>query len=155
MDGNNVIGHEKRLPSADPESRQALVRALCALARRTRKGVTVVFDGGAPAGGTQSTVLGGVRVLYAGADRSAMSADDRILAIVAASHSPADLTVVTSDSALGNRARSLGATILPCHKFRPLVQASAEAEAAGPEKPTHVDVRDWERYFGIDPPKEG
>jgi predicted RNA-binding protein with PIN domain len=116
--------------------------------------VTVVFDGAAPAGGQQGALLGGVRVLYAGAGRSATSADDRILAIVAASRTPAELTVVTSDSALGNRARSLGATILPCHKFRPLVQASAEAEAAGPEKPTHVDVGEWSRYFGMDPPKE-
>jgi predicted RNA-binding protein with PIN domain len=115
--------------------------------------VTVVFDGAAP-GGVDNASLGGVRVLYAGAGRSAMSADDRILAIVAASKAPKELTVVTSDSALGNRCRRLGATVLPCHKFRPLLQAAAEAEDAGPEKPAHVDLGDWSRYFGIDPTKE-
>jgi rRNA-processing protein FCF1 len=94
--------------------------------------VTVVFDGAAPGGAAGSAALGGVRVLYAGAGRSAMSADDRILELVEASKNPGEITLVTSDSALGNRCRRLGATVLPCHKFRPLVQAAAEAEAAGP-----------------------
>jgi predicted RNA-binding protein with PIN domain len=151
IDGNNLIGHEKGLALGADDSRATLVRALCALARRTRKGITVVFDGPAPAGGPDASVLGGVKVLYAGAGRSAMSADDRILRMVEGSSRPADLRVVTSDSALGNRARRLGAAVVPCHKFRPLLRDAAAAEASGPEKPSHVDVRDWASWFGIDP----
>ena len=124
------------------------MRALCALARRTRKGITVVFDG-APAAGEASD-LGGVKVLYAGTGRSAMSADDRILRLIEQVARPADLTLVTSDSALGNRARRLGAALLPCPKFRPLLRDAAAAEASGPEKPAHVDLRDWADWFGLD-----
>jgi predicted RNA-binding protein with PIN domain len=154
IDGNNLIGHEKGLSLADDRSRETLVRALCALQRRTKKGIAVVFDG-APAAAAAASELGGVKVLYAGTGRSAMSADDRILRMVEEANRPSDLTVVTSDSALGNRARRLGAAVLPCHKFRPLLRDSAAAEAGGPEKPSHVDVRDWAEWFGIDPDEQG
>ena len=151
IDGNNLIGHERGLSLADDDSRAVLVRALCALARRTRKGVTVVFDGPAPHGGGRSD-LGGVKVLYAGSGRSSMTADERILRMVEGEGRPSDVTVVTSDQGLANRARALGAPTLPCHRFRPLLRETANAEMAGPEKPTHVDVRDWAEYFGIEDP---
>ena len=148
MDGNNLIGHERGLSLADDESRHVLVRALCALSRRTRKGILVVFDGAAPAG-RERTELGPVRVLYAGGGRTARSADDRILELVDGAGRPADWTVVTSDRALASRARARGAATLPCHRFRPILREAAGAEGAGSEKPTHVDVREWAEYFGL------
>ena len=151
VDGNNLIGHEKGLSLADDDSRQVLVRALCSLSRHVRKPITVVFDGSAPGSSPARSDLGPVKVLYAGGGRTAMSADDRILRMVQAEARPKDTTVVTSDQALANRARARGATTLACHRFRPLLRDAADAEAAGSEKPTHVDVRQWAEYFGVDP----
>lgn len=150
IDGNNLIGHERGLSLADEASRGVLVRALCSLSRRTRKRVTVVFDGRAPRGSGRSD-LGKVRVLYAGSGRTAMTADERILRMVRGDGRPAEITLVTSDQSLANRARAAGAATVPCHRFRPLLRETAAADAAGPEKPTHVDVREWAEYFGIDP----
>ena len=139
IDGNNFIGHQPGLRLGDEESRGALVQALCALARRTRATVTVVFDGPAPGPGRSQ--LGSVRVLYAG------SADDRILRMVEEAHRASDLTVVTSDRSLSDRARSLGASTVRCHEFRPTLR---DAAVLGEEKPTHVDVAAWRRFFGWD-----
>jgi predicted RNA-binding protein with PIN domain len=150
IDGNNLIGHERGLSLADDASRDVLVRALCSLSRRSGKRVTVVFDGVAPRGSGRSD-LGKVRVLYAGSGRTAMTADERILRMVRGDGRPAEITLVTSDQSLANRARAAGAATVRCHRFRPLLRETAAADAAGPEKPTHVDVREWAEYFGIDP----
>jgi predicted RNA-binding protein with PIN domain len=128
------------------------VEAICAFARQARKPVTIVFDGPAPVQGWDRTELGSVRVLYAGGGRTAMSADDRILGLLEKAGRPADLTVVTSDRRLANRARSRGATILPGHKFRHTLRQCAAASAAGPEKPTHIDLADWTAYFNREDP---
>jgi predicted RNA-binding protein with PIN domain len=153
IDGNNLIGHEGGPSPANDDGRDRLVRCLCAVARRTRKAILVVFDGAAP-DGRKDSHLGGVRVLYAGAGRSAMSADQRILGLLEREGRPADVTVVTSDQSLANRARALGAATLRCHEFRPLLRRCEDEAAAGPEKPAHVDVGDWAAYFGIDPASE-
>jgi hypothetical protein len=80
-----------------------------------------------------------------------MTADERILRMVRGDGRPAEITLVTSDQSLANRARAAGAATVPCHRFRPLLRETAAADAAGPEKPSHVDVREWAEYFGIDP----
>ena len=149
VDGNNLIGHERGLSLADGESREVLVRALCSLSRRNGKAVTVVFDG-SPGHGAARSDLGKVKILYAGAGRTSMSADDRILRLLDGEGRPSEVTVVTSDQSLGNRARALGAATLPCHRFRPLLHETAAADARGPEKPTHVDLREWADYFGVE-----
>ena len=154
VDGNNVIGNERGLSLADDNSRRTLVQALCALARRTRKPITVVFDGPAPPSSAARADLGAVRVLYAGAGRSAMTADERILRMVEAEARASDLTVVTSDRAFANRARARGAAVLPCHRFREELRDAAATDAAGPEKPAHVDLRDWAGYFGLKEPPD-
>lgn len=152
MDGNNFIGHEQDLSLEDPESRQALVRALCALHRVRRKPVTVVFDAPAPARGRDRAHLGGVHVLFAGGGRRG-TADDRILRLVEEARQPSDLVVVTSDRSLGDRVRARGAALLRCHEFRRLLREALSAEER--EKPTHVDVREWAAFFGLeDPPSE-
>ena len=148
VDGNNLIGHERGLSLADEDSRDILVRALCSLSRRSGRAITIVFDG-SPGHGAARSDLGKVKILYAGAGRSSMSADDRILRMLDGEGRPSEVTVVTSDQSLGNRARARGAATLPCHRFRPLLRDTAAADARGPEKPTHVDVREWAEYFGL------
>jgi len=152
IDGNNLIGQEPSLSLGDDASRRLLVGAICAFARHARKPATIVFDGPAPVEGRDRAELGSVRILYAGSGRTAMSADDRILQMVEKAGRPADLTVVTSDRPLGNRARSRGAAVLAGHKFRQLLYQCAAEEAAGPEKPTHIDLADWAAYFNLEDP---
>ena len=52
---------------------------------------------------------------------AANSADDEIVRLVEADHTPQDLTVVTSDGALAERVRSAGASVYPAASFRNLI----------------------------------
>ena len=52
---------------------------------------------------------------------AANSADDEIVRLVEADHTPQDLTVVTSDGALAERIRSAGASVYPAASFRNLI----------------------------------
>lgn len=52
-------------------------------------------------------------------------ADDEIVRLVQADTSPEEIRVVTSDRALTDRVRRLGATVFPAERFRDLVDPSA------------------------------
>ena len=52
---------------------------------------------------------------------AANSADDEIVRLLSADHSPAEITVVTSDATLVERVRSAGAAVYPAAKFRELI----------------------------------
>lgn len=60
---------------------------------------------------------------------AANSADDEILRQVRADDDPAGITVVTSDAALANSARELGASIYPSGEFRNLIDILPKAPA--------------------------
>jgi predicted RNA-binding protein with PIN domain len=89
-----------------------LVDDLRAFARSTGEPVTVVLDGG-----PFDLPGDGVEVRFA-SRRGPNAADDDIAAMVAADPSPAELTVVTSDSALEQRVRSSGAEVVGAGAFR-------------------------------------
>jgi len=110
VDGNNVIGS---IPDGWWRDRAGAARRLIAslqdLARVGGDRICVVFDG-QPVSDIPEGVHRGVLVAYAtrlGRD----AADDRIVHEVAADHDPASLVVVTSDRALAERVRALGATV--------------------------------------------
>jgi predicted RNA-binding protein with PIN domain/nicotinic acid mononucleotide adenylyltransferase len=110
VDGNNVVGSR---PDGWWRDRQGatrrLVAALQSFAARTSDDVTVVFDG-RPLPDLAEGVHDRVRVAYA--RRSGRDAgDDRIVEEVAGDNDPASLTVVTSDRALAQRVRDLGALV--------------------------------------------
>lgn len=110
VDGNNVIGSR---PDGWWRDRHGAARRLIAslqqLARRTGDRISVVLDG-RPMRDVPEGVHGGVLVAYA--QRSGRdAADDRIVAEVARDADPASLVVVTSDRALAERVRELGATV--------------------------------------------
>ena len=54
-------------------------------------------------------------------EAAANSADDEIVRLVRADTSPQDIRVVTSDRALHDRVRALGASVYPAERFRDLV----------------------------------
>jgi predicted RNA-binding protein with PIN domain len=110
VDGNNVVGSRPDGWWRDrPGAARRLVGELQELALRTGDQITVVFDG-RPLADLAEGMHNGVRVAYARrAGRDA--GDDRIVEEVGADDDPRALTVVTSDRALAERARALGATV--------------------------------------------
>lgn len=78
--------------------------------------VTVVFER------PPSTAITSSVVEIAHAPRAAAnSADDEIVRLVASDAAPHDIRVVTSDRALTERVRSLGASVHPSESFRDLI----------------------------------
>jgi len=110
VDGNNVIGSRPDGWWRDRAgATRRLVASLQALARRSGDQISVVLDG-RPLADLPEGIHAGVLVAYATrAGRDA--ADDRIVAEVARDRDPASLVVVTSDRALAERVRVLGARV--------------------------------------------
>jgi nicotinic acid mononucleotide adenylyltransferase/predicted RNA-binding protein with PIN domain len=110
VDGNNVIGSR---PDGWWRDRDGAARRMLAslqtLARRTGDRISVVLDG-RPLADVPEGVHDGVLVAYA-TRRGRDAADDRIVAEVERDRDPASLVVVTSDRALAERVRALGATV--------------------------------------------
>ncbi|BBY37170.1 hypothetical protein MMAN_13040 [Mycobacterium mantenii] len=93
-----------------------LVETLDRWASSQGETVTVVFERPPSAALTSSAIE------IAHAPRAAAnSADDEIVRLVAADAAPHDLRVVTSDRALTERVRSLGASVHRSENFRNLV----------------------------------
>ncbi len=110
VDGMNVIGSR---PDGWWRDRDGAVRRLLAdlqrLAADDGDAVSLVLDG-RPLPDVPEATHEGVHVFYARrAGRDA--ADDRIVELVAALATPADATVITSDRALAEQVRALGATV--------------------------------------------
>ena len=61
-----------------------------------------------------------IEVAYA-PKAAANSADDEIVRLVEADARPHEIRVVTSDKALADRVRSVGASVFPAESFRDLV----------------------------------
>jgi predicted RNA-binding protein with PIN domain len=78
--------------------------------------VTVVFERPPSTAITSSLV----RVAHA-PKAAANSADDEIVRLVQTDGRPHDIRVVTSDKALNDRVRSLGASVYPAESFRNLI----------------------------------
>ena len=78
--------------------------------------VTVVFER------PPSTAITSSVIEIAHAPKAAAnSADDEIVRLIQADARPHEIRVVTSDKALTNRVRSLGASVFPAESFRDLV----------------------------------
>ncbi|MSO77998.1 MAG: RNA-binding protein [Acidimicrobiia bacterium] len=110
VDGMNVIGSR---PDGWWRDRDGAVRRLLGdlqgLARADHDAVTLVLDG-RPLPDVPEGPHDGVEVVYA--RRSGRNAaDDRIVELVRDLDAPADVTVITSDRALAEQVRALGATV--------------------------------------------
>ncbi|MCV7242054.1 NYN domain-containing protein [Mycobacterium mantenii] len=117
VDGMNVIGSRPDGWWKDRDGAMVtLVETLDRWASSQGETVTVVFERPPSAALTSSAIE------IAHAPRAAAnSADDEIVRLVAADAAPHDLRVVTSDRALTERVRSLGASVHRSENFRNLV----------------------------------
>lgn len=117
VDGMNVIGCR---PDGWWKDRQQAMETLVDNLERWAADdhdVTVVFEKPPtpPIGSASVTVTHAVRA-------ASNSADDEIVRLVHAAHSPREICVVTSDSALGIRVRAAGATVHSAAGFRNLLE---------------------------------
>ena len=117
VDGMNVIGSR---PDGWWRDRQRAMAALVIRVERwasaAEQRVTVVFER------PPTVPIGSSVIEVAHAPRAAAnSADDEIVRLVQSDDRPGDVCVVTSDKALADRVRSLGASVTRAEKFRDLV----------------------------------
>jgi predicted RNA-binding protein with PIN domain len=144
FDGNNLIGQSTEQVREHPSVRRAFLQALsqCAVARGGK--FTVFFDGDET---DRIVPPARLQVRYS----APLSCDEAILRGLAGSPTPAEITVVTNDRALRIRCRDAGAHTMDWREFAARMKAGAEYPAGDREKEERVDVREWSRYFGIDP----
>jgi predicted RNA-binding protein with PIN domain len=117
VDGMNVIGSRPDGWWKDRgRAMVTLVDKLDQWASAQGDEVTVVFER-PPSTAITSSVVAVAHAPWAAAN----SADDEIVRLVQADTRPHDIRVVTSDKALIERVRSLGASVSPAESFRNLI----------------------------------
>jgi predicted RNA-binding protein with PIN domain len=118
VDGMNVIGSRPDAWWKDRDAAMArLVDLLERWADRGEDEVTVVFER-EPRPPIESAA---VEVAHAPRSRP-NAADDEIVRRLEADPEPGEVTVVTSDRALADRARAIGARVEPAASFRNLIE---------------------------------
>lgn len=122
VDGMNVIGSRPDGWWKDRGRAMAtLVERLDRWASGRGDAVMVVFER------PPSTAITASVVEIAHAPRAAAnSADDEIVRLVQADDRPHEIRVVTSDRALNDRVRRLGASVYPAERFRDLIDPRGE-----------------------------
>jgi predicted RNA-binding protein with PIN domain len=116
VDGMNVIGSRPDRWWNDPDRAvRRFIEELDQHGSRTGEDITVVFDRQPPdvAPGAHGTIT----VAFA-SRRGRNAADHEIVQMVAEDATPESLTVVTSDAALAERVRELGAKVRSSGSFR-------------------------------------
>ena len=123
VDGMNVIGTRPDGWWRDRgAARGRLVQELVRLGGDTAE-LTVVFDGHGSDGEVDRASDSGVKVVFAPGGPNA--ADDVIVAMVSRWADPDEVTVVTSDRALVERVRGLGAKVESAKSFRSRLDSSS------------------------------
>ena len=141
VDAHNVLHHDPDLRHlmGEPEHARSELERL--LADRPR--VVLFYDGG-PGGITQSLRRQGLTIDYSGTGE----ADDRIVGWLR-EHAGLRAAVVSDDSGLRGRARTLGASLVDARGFLTGFRRERDPRTErGPLSPAEVD--DWMRIFGLD-----
>ena len=155
VDGNNVMAQRVGWHRDKRRARLLLLDELASFAERKGATVAAVFDGAPDDFVGDNSLYRGVRVHYAarGSD-----ADARIRSLVEAARERRTLIVVTSDRALADSVRSLGARVLRSGEFRRMLEGQATGEGANADAHKKEvrpdDTAHWMRYFGVGPEDE-
>lgn len=157
IDGHNLIARTPGLSLADPDDEAKLVQLLrrWAAADRRRK-VTVIFDGGLPAGEAKHMSGGGVKAIFA---PNNSSADAVLIRRLEAIGNPPEFVVITSDRAVADAAarrrvavqssESFAAAMISDRRFGKARKGPAER----PDAPAMNadEMREWLELFGPEP----
>lgn len=149
IDGNNLLGAIAGKKVEDASSREELMNLMFRYCRAAGNKIDLVFDG-PPHGGLRNKMhYGRVQVIFSGSERDA---DSIIIKRIRTSKTPHEFIVVSSDSAVYQKARSLGAKALQSRQFYQQVQLqltnsdTIENDVAVSEN----EVDEWMDYFGIE-----
>ncbi len=157
VDGTNVAWawrpvRDLLVARAFGAAQRYLVERLAAVPALAPAGCTIVFDGPPPAGGPSSRA--GVQVRY---PEPGQSGDDRLLELIlATAHGPFGVRLVTSDRALKDAARQLGAATASGGSLldrldpgwrAPGRPAAPDAPGSGKPRPSRGDTERWLAAF--------
>lgn len=149
IDGHNLIGQMADIRLDDPHDEAKLVERLRRYRARSGAKITVIFDGGLPAGESVELSGGGITAVFA---RPGVPADALILRRVRQARNPRGLTVVTSDAEVAGAARSQGARVVSSSEFAtelnvPPTAVSGESKSADISL-SPQEVEEWLALFG-------
>ncbi|MBP9502099.1 MAG: NYN domain-containing protein [Candidatus Promineofilum sp.] len=157
IDGHNLIARTPGLSLADPDDEVKLVQLLrrWSMADQRRK-VTVIFDGGLPAGEAKQLSGGGVKAIFA---PNNSTADAVLIRRIEAIGNPPEFVIVTSDRAIGDVARRRRVAVQSSESFAADMIADrqfgkGEKESARrPDAPamTPDEMQEWLALFGPEP----
>lgn len=147
VDGNN-LAHVLGLSQGGLADRAACEQVVATFCRSRGARATIIFDG--PAEARERTATPGQRVQVEFSQ--GRSADDVILRRVTESRTPADLTVVTSDKSLGDKARHRGASVERAHEFarrleRPAPSKPGRASGKSTPRESPEQIEAWLAVF--------
>lgn len=154
VDGNNVMAQRVGWHRDKSGARRALLDELARFAQARGLRVAVVFDGAPERHFPEGSSFRGVRVFYA---ERGSNADERIKRMVEAARERRTLKVVTSDRALADYVRSLGAPTVRAGEFRRRVEDALTETDRRVKKDQELrgvaeeEVDGWMRYFGVAP----
>lgn len=155
IDGHNLIGQLPDIDIADPHDEAKLVLKLRGFAGRTGKKITVVFDGGIPAGFSAELSTHSVQVRFAS---PVSSADRLIMQVVRQTQNPTAWTLVSSDYEVVELARRYGmqhinatdfATVL--HKQMTKTHKKREDAIKSNPRLSQKEIDEWLKLFGENP----
>lgn len=146
IDGNNLIGRRFSAVSDWQMTRKHFIEKMSRYARKTRRKVTIVFDGTEDSNYPDGIIFKGVRVFYA---KPGKNADERIKGMVCNVSYSRDITVVTSDRDLGSYVIRQGAKVITRDAFRSeLRKLSKEDESEIKETdPIVKNIEEWLNFF--------
>jgi len=145
IDGHNLIAALPDIHIEDPEDEVALILKLRGWLGHKRRKATVVFDGGIPGGYSRQLSSMDLEVIFAARKRS--TADRIIIKHLERLRDSGNWTVVSSDHAILDIARRVGARVMTSQEFALELQPAARPAFEKPREPSPAEVHEWLEVF--------
>ena len=157
IDGHNLIARTPGLSLADPDDEAKLVRLLRRwTAADARRKVTVIFDGGLPAGEAKHLSGGGVKAVFA---PNNSTADAVLIRRIEGIGNPPEFMVITSDREVAIAATQRRIAVQPSEMFAANMMNDrrfGEGDQTKPQRPdapamSTDEMQEWLSLFGPEP----
>ena len=157
IDGHNLIARTPGLSLADPDDEAKLVRLLRRwTAADARRKVTVIFDGGLPAGEAKHLSGGGVKAVFA---PNNSTADAVLIRRIEGIGNPPEFMVITSDREVATAATQRRIAVQPSEMFAANMMNDRRFGEGDQTKAQRLDaptmstdeMQEWLSLFGPEP----
>ena len=142
IDGNNLIGHSRKLSLEDLNCRQNLIDILTPFLSWKKRQTIVFFDGREEL--LQKTKY--IEIRFSGSK----TADELIRETIERSSSPKNICVVSSDNEVYNHAKRYGVGVLKCYEFNRFLNEIRDEPEPLEVTMSEEDIRYWSDYFGTE-----